>query len=92
MMPFDLNKCQKNEQGHWLAQTRDGRKVVIVCANAPGSLALVGFHGEVNTLDRWYADGSYIQGHAHPADVINARRRAKKGWRKVHELKMEWME
>lgn len=31
---FDLNKCQKDERGNLIAQTRDGRKVRILCTDA----------------------------------------------------------
>lgn len=40
-MKFDISKCQKNEQGHYLCQTRDGRKARIICTDARGFISPV---------------------------------------------------
>jgi hypothetical protein len=73
MMPFDLNKCPKNEQGHWLAQTRDGRKVRIVCADARSSHPIVGVVGAPNgneAVHCWHKDGRWND-HGDVLDLIN---------------------
>jgi len=40
MTKFDLNKCPRNEQGHYLCQTRDGRPARVVCVDAKGEQPL----------------------------------------------------
>ena len=45
MTDFDLSKCKRNEQGHYLAMTRDGRPVRIVCTDRRGESNLLGLVG-----------------------------------------------
>lgn len=70
-MPFDLNKCPKNEEGHWVAQTRDGRRVIIVCGNAPGEQPLVGLRSGDGFPASWDSDGSYFRGGKSGSDLIS---------------------
>ena len=63
---FDLSKCERDENGHWKAQTKRGVPVLIFRNDAPGSQPLVGAILEEPewSPQTWGADGSY--NHAYP--------------------------
>lgn len=75
-MTFDISKCKKNEQGHWIAETRDGRKVRIVCADCKGAtgqlLGLITHPDGNEKAVRWYSNGNYyLEGSGYESDLIN---------------------
>ena len=52
-------------------QTRDGRKVMIYCTNAPGMYPV---HGRIEGERRassWTLDGAVIEGSRGPCDLVN---------------------
>lgn len=61
-------------------QTRDGRKVVIYCTDAPGTERV---HGRVEGSGwplSWQADGAYKCGGASSLDLINAPEPKRVAW------------
>ncbi len=86
---FDLNKCEKNSQGHWIAQTHNGLTVRILCNDAKGAYPLVGIINRSDMDDEattWTTDGkSLVARKDHPYDLINPPKRHKlERWANVY--------
>ncbi len=61
-------------------QTRDGRKVVIYCTDAPGDFPV---HGRIDGMedpDTWRLDGAFICGASSSLDLINAPEPKRVAW------------
>lgn len=73
-MTFSLDKCPRDADGHWLAQTRDGRKVRILIKDAKGSYPLMGlieFEGK-ECAESWTACGkAYFSERKSEFDLVN---------------------
>lgn len=74
---FDINKCKVDDKGHMWAQTKDGRKVRILCKDGPAMVdevpqPIVGFADGCDTSDNWCIDGRF---NLHPPndeyDLVN---------------------
>lgn len=69
MTKFERDKVYK---------TRDGREARVICVDAPGYFSIAGFIGEVETVERWSADGAWTYGvgykgepkHQDPRDLM----------------------
>ncbi len=86
---FDLQKCERDKNGHWLCQTRDGRKArvvtslegtadqcLVVCIMQPFGKEMLG---------RYELDGSFWNNKANdPADLINIPAK-RSGWVNVYD-------
>lgn len=87
---FDLNKCERNADGHWICQTRDGCKARIVCANRLGERPLVVLieekmsNGEpIESYASRLANGKRNEDQTDSSDLINLPRKVKR-WVNVY--------
>lgn len=76
-MPLDLSKP---------VQTRDGRKVRILCTDGHESWPIVGLIEGVTYPDVWRADGSYGAINPH-ADIVNVPEPERTGWVNIYECR-----
>lgn len=90
MTKFDLEKCQRNEQGHYLCQTRDGRPARVVCTDLHGNngrtlLALVkAIHDGGEDHRSFNADGTCCPSHNPlPGDLVNIPTK-REGWINIY--------
>ena len=68
---FDINKCPKDKDGNLLAQTRDGRSVMLISIKARTRLPLVGYVGDEEFPKVWRKDGTLYDGVVSSLDLIN---------------------
>jgi hypothetical protein len=84
---FNLNDCPKDENGHWLCRTRDGREAVIYTRVAPGAYPLIG------TVDDrvyiWRHDGTSLVGYSKRDLITPPRTVTVKRWAHLVEEKLE---
>lgn len=92
MRLFTIADCQRNEQGHLVAQRRDGKQVRIVCTDAAGEFPIRGLCRELNAAGGEYdANLSWTkEGYIHRTkrgqdwDLVPAKGK-KVGWVNIYE-------
>ncbi len=83
---FDLSKCPRNAEGHWLCQTRSGKAVRILARDVEGANKLLGLVSSetVELVNRWSEDGKSYGGTSdNPYDLLNLPQKIE-GWVTVH--------
>jgi len=71
---FSLEKCQRNEQGHYLCQTKDGRPARVVCVDRLGSKPIVVLTDSPcgdEFISTRYINGRLSDDHRSDNDLIN---------------------
>lgn len=74
MNTFDITKCKRDERGSLIAQTRDGRKVRILCTDGNDKdFPIVGFIEGKSKTAHWQLTGQWASGEFHEgkADLVN---------------------
>lgn len=91
-MKFDLNKCERNADGHWLCRTVDGMKVRIVCQDLAreNGHVLLGVVSQYDGHDdeiRCYTKDGFCSLNGNPSrdDLVNLPRKVKR-WVNVPPL------
>lgn len=69
---FDLSKCPRDKNGSYLAQTRDGKPVTLICAAGRGMWPLIGYIGDASVSSSWDSNGKYDPDMLYPErDLFN---------------------
>ena len=85
-MSFDLSKCERNEQGHYLCETRDGRPARVVGTDFNSKsgetlLAVITGSDGMSHSRIYYKEGRVWKSLYSDYDLVNIRKTIKQtGW------------